>query len=261
MLAGDFLENVQLKVTGPTGAIRKCVLTQNAQKSWLALESEIRILHGITGPAAIHYIDEDGDQILIDSDAELTTLLKWIGQTKKTSIKVLVNSTGVTPGIDQYSSATSMASFRTQDSFVGAIPAPSAHLSSNDSWRFKSDQYSSQEASPTTNSTNPQLQGLEYHSQPIFANEYVAPLHSERDRHGSTDSKSLGESKINSVAREAAYKAAIEANNTARRAYEESRMAAKANREAKKNARRNGGNGGGSSELSSGDNHLPPYGE
>ncbi|KAJ3023259.1 UNVERIFIED_CONTAM: hypothetical protein HDU68_008703 [Siphonaria sp. JEL0065] len=246
MLAGTLLEGVQCKVTGPAGTIRKCALTEEHQKSWLALEQEIKTLHGLNGPVSVNYLDEDNDQILIDSDGELATLLKWVAQTKATSIKMIVNPAFPSMLPDQYNSTNSMASFRTQDSFSGVIPTPEGAFNSTDSWRYNSQglatSFSSQQQRPLS-------QAMDYSSQGSFTSEYNQPQHTERTRQDSDASK-LADSKINSIAREAAYKAAIEANNAARRAFEESKQAARANREQQKSSRRTGG--------SSNDN-LPAY--
>ncbi|KAJ3082148.1 hypothetical protein HDU99_003522 [Rhizoclosmatium hyalinum] len=239
MLGGSLVTGVQCKVTGPSGDIRKCELTENHQSSWAALEQELKTLHGISGPITVHYLDEDNDLIMIDSDAELTTLLKWVIHTKATTIKMTVTP-AFAGGFDQYNSTNSMASYRTQDSFSGVIPAPDGSMNSTDSWRFRPESFHNRDSQGSVSYQNrPLSQAMEYNSQASVTSDYNQQLDRLHHDISSDGAKNLPES--TSILRQAQYKAAIEANNAARKAFEESKQAARAQREQIKNARRAGG--------------------
>ncbi|KAJ3236843.1 hypothetical protein HDU81_010309 [Chytriomyces hyalinus] len=244
-------DTVQCKVTGPSGAIRKFALTEQLQKSWLALENEIKSVHGISGMALIQYVDEDDDLIVIDSDAELATLVKSLSKTQAATVKMTVTPSNSHIMPDHYNSTSSMASYRTQVefSYVSIIPAPNGCVASTDSWKFKSEEYASfnsQSHGSSALSMRPLSQAME---APVAAqnDSFSEPQRMRHSQAMDGEAQTTKDFAAAAAAREAAYKAAIDANNAAKRAFEEQRASAKAARELAKSTRRGGADA------------LPPY--
>ncbi|KAI8617798.1 hypothetical protein BC830DRAFT_64006 [Chytriomyces sp. MP71] len=199
-----------------------------------------------------------GESRMTDSHAdtggtqELATLVKWLEQTEATSVKMVIKPAIPAMLPDQYNSTNSMASYRTQDSFSGVIPAPDGSLNgSSDSWRFKGDDINSinsQNAGSSAYNGGRLSQAMEYTSTASYTSENGTEHH-RRESDVSSGARA--------AAREAAYKAAIEANNAARRAFEESKATAKAQREAMKLAKR--ATGPGASPLAANSDSLPAH--
>ncbi|KAJ3235105.1 hypothetical protein HDU78_005484 [Chytriomyces hyalinus] len=200
--------------------------------------------------ALIQYVDEDNDLIVIDSDAELATLIKSLSKTQASTVKMTVTPSNNHIMPDHYNSTSSMASYRTQDSFSGIIPAPNGCVASTDSWKFKSEEYASfnsQSHGSSALSMRPLSQAME---APVAAqsDSFSEPQRMRHSQAMDGEAQTTKDFAAAAAAREAAYKAAIDANNAAKRAFEEQRASAKAARELAKSSRRGGGA-----------DALPPY--
>ncbi|KAJ3194708.1 60 kDa SS-A/Ro ribonucleoprotein [Irineochytrium annulatum] len=132
---------------------RRFTIHPQEKHSWHDIDRQIRQLHGVLPSSTLHviYLDEENEEISIDSDAELadliaTTLRNGASSIKFTArVKVAANTSGSTNADsreEQRRSIASNATFRTQASQnLSSIipPPPSPHAFEREGWQVQYD--------------------------------------------------------------------------------------------------------------------------
>ncbi|KAJ3217320.1 hypothetical protein HDU67_008122 [Dinochytrium kinnereticum] len=112
---------------GPDRVTRRFSISTTAKAAWEDVEKQIKALHSITGAFYVTYLDEDNEEIRIDSDAELADLIASAQRQNQSSIRFTVSlKEGLGNAPDPRESTNSVATYRTQASqnLSSIIPPP-----------------------------------------------------------------------------------------------------------------------------------------
>ncbi|KAJ3106650.1 hypothetical protein HDU96_008144 [Phlyctochytrium bullatum] len=152
-----------IKVVGPGPdrvTRRFSVPAQAGSTTWADMERSIRTLHSIAPSATVvvTYLDEDNEEICIDSDAELADLIASAARRNQTSIRFTVNlKEAMGNASDPRESFNSVATYRTQASQnLSSIlpPPPSPKSFDREGWQVLDDGTPSHSAAAHTSSSS-----------------------------------------------------------------------------------------------------------
>ncbi|KAJ3098225.1 hypothetical protein HDU97_004177 [Phlyctochytrium planicorne] len=112
---------------GPERVTRRFSINPSEKSSWESIERQIKTLHGINTPIIVTYLDEDNEEIRIDSDVELADLIASAQRQNLSSIRFSVSlKDAMGNASDPRESINSVATYRTQASqnLSSIIPPP-----------------------------------------------------------------------------------------------------------------------------------------
>ncbi|KAJ3032969.1 hypothetical protein HDV00_006878 [Rhizophlyctis rosea] len=101
---------VVFKVAYGPSLLRRFVLEDPADLKWHKFEKKICTLHSTPPPIRVSYTDEDGDEIVLDSDAELADLVAEVQNGRTSSIRLRVNKVDTPSPSHESPAPTSVAS-------------------------------------------------------------------------------------------------------------------------------------------------------